>query len=572
MNFFNQLSNNKLIFEFLASITFLIFLCKSNLSQNFVEFTSSNLPIFVIDTGGQTIPSDIKINVDLGVIYNGEGERNFLTDPFGHYDGIIGIEIRGSSSQNFPKKSYAFETRDSNGDNLNFPLLGFPAENDWVLYGPYSDKSLLRNVLIYKMFNEMGYYSTRTKYCELVINDEYKGIYVLMEKIKRDNNRVDISRLEPTDTSAADITGGYIIKIDKFDGENNRGWESSFEPFPNAWQKIVYQYHYPKPDEINHVQENYIQYFIYNFEHSIYFNLKTGGSPDYLNYIDFDSVVDYFLINEVAKNLDSYRLSVFMYKDRDDKNGKLFMGPIWDYNIALGNADYYEGGQNDGWEIDYLTNNPEFLSGDNYQVPFYWKKFRHDSLFKSKVYLRWQELKSNVFDIQKIWRDIDSLTMLLDESQERNFQKWPVLGEYVWPNNFVGLTYQDEINYLKNWIAGRIHWIDYNIFGEPSFIEYDETAIPKNYVLHQNFPNPFNPTTTIEYQIPADQNLNSASQHIILKVYDSLGREIATLINEQQEPGRYKKEFDAKRLSSGIYFYNLKTLDFSATKKMVLLN
>lgn len=534
-----------------------------------VDFTSSNLPIFVINTLGQTIISEYKKEVELGVIYNGEDRRNNMSDPFNEYDGKIGIEIRGSSSQMFPKKQYGFETRNADGTNLNVPLLGFPEENDWILYAPYSDKTLLRNVLAYKLFNEMGSYASRTKFCELVIDGEYMGVYVLMEKIKRDDNRVDISRLEPSDTSQADITGGYIIKIDKWDGENNSGWESYFLPFPAAGQKIFYQYHYPKADDITDIQKEYIENYIYEFETSVYFSTSTKKVTGYLDYINFDTVVDYFLLNEITKNVDAYRLSLFMFKDRDSEESKLNLGPIWDYNLGFGNADYYQGGQNDGWELDYLVYNNDFMSHDNFQVPFWFRKFREDTFFQESVYSRWQEVKSTVFSTIKIFSQIDSLVQFLDEAQKRNFLRWPILGEYIWPNYFIGQTYQEEVSHLKNWIAGRINWIDYNMFEGPSSVSNDN--IPNEFILSQNYPNPFNPTTTISYNIPLLGGVRGGLKNVRLIIYNTLGQDVATLVNKEQKPGKYKVKFDASNLPSGVYIYRLTAGDFTQSKKMVLL-
>ena len=144
---------------------------------------SSTLPIVVIDTDGKEIIDEDKITGHMGVIYKGRGKRNLITDNFNEYDGYIGIEIRGSSSQMFPKKQYAVETRDEDRNNLNVPILGLPEENDWILYAPYSDKSLIRNCLAYKLYRETGRYTSRTRFCELFLNDDYKGLYVFMEKI-----------------------------------------------------------------------------------------------------------------------------------------------------------------------------------------------------------------------------------------------------------------------------------------------------------------------------------------------------------------------------------------------------
>lgn len=545
-----------------------------------LNFTSSNLPIFIIDTDGQPIPSDGKIDADLGVIYNGEGVRNFLTDPYNHYNGKIGIEIRGSTSQMFPKKSYAIETRDSLGNDLDFPLLNFPSESDWVLYAPYSDKSLIRDVIAYKLSNLMGHYSSRFKFCEVVLNDDYVGVYVLLEKIKRDKNRVDIKKLEPADSTGDALTGGYIVKIDKFDGENNDGWISPFPPFEGAWQRIPYQFHYPKPDSITTIQKFYIQNYISDFEALMYSGNYNQPDSGYYNLIDMKSAIDYTLINELAKNVDSYRLSFFMCKDRNSINDKLFFGPIWDYNIAFGNADYYEGGYSDGWMMNFLNSNIEFLYYDNFQVPFWWKKIFNDTVFQNSVNARWRELQPQILNPNFIDNFVDSLVIHLDESQQRNFERWQILGTYIWPNYFIGQTYQEEIDFLKSWIHERLQWMNNNMIGSPTEIEHNNLIV-NDFVLFQNYPNPFNPTTKIKYTIPSG-TLRQVQGDIFvsLKVYDVIGNEIATLVNTNLNAGEYEVEFNveslrATPLPSGIYFYRLSVSTgaeiISQTKKMLLL-
>lgn len=544
------------------------------------DFTSSNLPIFIINTNGQPIPSDEKIEVDLGVIYNGEGVRNFLTDPYNHYNGKIGIEIRGSTSQMFPKKSYAIETRDSLGDDLDFPLLNFPSESDWDLYAPYSDKSLIRDVLAYKLSNLMGHYASRFKFCEVVLNGDYVGIYVLLEKIKRDKNRVDIKKLEPADSTGDALTGGYIVKIDKFDGENNDGWISPFPPFEGAWQRIPYQFHYPKPDSITPAQKMYIQNYISQFEALMFSSDYNHPDSGYYDLIDMASAIDYVLINELAKNVDSYRLSFFMHKDRNSVNDKLFFGPVWDYNISFGNADYYDGGFSDGWMMDFLSTNQEFLNYDNFQVPFWWKKIFNETVFQNSVNTRWRELQPLIFNSNFINGFIDSLVIHLDESQQRNFERWQILGTYVWPNFFIGETYEEEINFLKSWIQERLQWLGNNMIGTPTEIHY-ENYIDKDFTLFQNYPNPFNPQTKIKYTIPiVNQSMSKGDVYVTLKVYDVLGNEIATLVKEELQSGTYEVGFNvetmqATPLPSGIYFYSLSIAsgadNFIQTKKMLLL-
>ena len=201
------------------------------------------------------------------IIDNGPGQENHPADPANDYDGLIGIEYRGDSSQQFPKKQFGVETRDAAGEDMNVSLLGMPEESDWVLYAPYSDKSLMRNVLAYQIARSMGRYATRTRFCEVILNDEYWGVYVLEEKIKRDKNRVNIKKLEEDEISGINVTGGYILKVDKFAGSELDGWWSAFPVYyPDSDGQVFYQYHYPKPSNIQVEQKNYIQQYMFDFQ------------------------------------------------------------------------------------------------------------------------------------------------------------------------------------------------------------------------------------------------------------------------------------------------------------------
>ena len=191
---------------------------------------------------------------------------NTLADEPNEYNGQITIEIRGSSSQFFPKQSYALETQDSTGANNNVPLMGMPAENDWILHGPYSDKTLMRNAVIYEMGTAIGQYTTRRRYCELYINGDYRGVYMFMENIKRDDNRVDIATLLPTDTAGNEVTGGYIMKVDRIQGDYEGGWNS---PTPSWAAKSSIQMHKPEADDLHPLQLDYIENHFTAFEHAL---------------------------------------------------------------------------------------------------------------------------------------------------------------------------------------------------------------------------------------------------------------------------------------------------------------
>lgn len=553
---------------------FLLFTFQSIIADGeTVNFDSSNLPIIVINTHGQDIPyDDPRIIADMGIIYNGEGNRNNIYDAHNNYQGKINIEIRGSSSAGWSKKSYGIETQNNDGSNRNVSLLGFPEENDWVLYAPYYDRSLLRNVLSFKLANDMGWYATRTKYCELILNEKYQGIYVLMEKIKRDKNRVNIAKLKPDEISGDDLTGGYIIKIDKESWKP--GFDSKYRPFSGAWQKIRYQYHYPKANDIVPQQEEYIRNFINDFEDVMNSDHYADPEIGYAKYLNDESFVDHFIWNELSKNVDAYRLSTYFYKNKDSDGGKLAAGPAWDFNFSFGNVGYYDAELVNDWELEFLTEDYGFRRNDNYLVPFWWRKLFDDLEFKKKLHHRWFELREDILNIKNLEQFVDSVADTLDESQQRNFEIWigpgdPKLPEDGWfpptyPIDHLE-TYADEIDYLKDWMMDRISWMDQTIstFSDVSF--KDEPNFPTGFDLKQNYPNPFNSFTFIEFQL-------QKKDFVELNIINSRGVTVQTLLNEFRSDGIHQIKFASSDLVSGIYFYRLKiSSGEQSVKKMIII-
>jgi hypothetical protein len=511
-------------------------------------FTSSNLPIVVIDTRGQPIVDEPKIPARMGIIDNGEGVRNFLSDPFNAYDGQIGIEIRGSSSQMFPKKQYGVETRDSLGEDMDAELLGLPAESDWILSAPYSDKSLIRDALTYVLARRMGRYASRARFCEVVINGDYKGVYVLFEKIKRDKNRVAVAKLTEADTTGDKLTGGYIIKNDKLDGSSTTGWYSGFPPYPGAWQRVYYQYHDPDGGDLTPSQMSYIQLFIRDFEVAMELPTYADSSAGYPRYIDVMSFVDGILVCELAKNVDAYRLSSFYHKDRDSKGGRLVMGPLWDFNHGFGNCDYYDGAVPSGFQLIYLATDPTFHANDSWQQAFWWKKLFQESGFFCLLQERWAELRGGCFSEDSLLATVDSLSGLLAEAAARNFDRWPILGTYVWPNAYIGQTYDDELLYLKSWIRSRLLSLDMAFF--PCDAGGAAPRVPCGVALEQNYPNPFNAGTVITYHLPS-------AGRITLALYDALGREVRVLEDGVAAGGAHASRVEVPGLASGMYLYRL---------------
>ncbi len=531
-------------------------------SQDYLE---SYLPIFIINTNGLEIPDEPKITAQLGII-NNDGIINKSTDVFNHYDGPIGIEIRGSSSQRFPKKQYSFETRDLDGEGIDVSLIGLPEEEDWILYAPYSDKTLLRNVLIYEISNQLGFYAPRTKFCEVIKNGEYLGLYVLIEKIKRDNNRVDINKLKEDEISGDDLTGGYMFKIDKKTGSEIDWWESEFEPFSGAWQRIFFQYDYPKESNIVEEQKTYIQEWVKNFETVAFSDYKYDTIVGYRRFLDLASAVNYIMCNEVSKNLEGYLSSFFMYKDKDSNDKKLHLGPIWDFNLSMGNNTSQVHWDTEGWRIEIPLNNWEINIRDRME-PFWIYTIWEDPVFKQMFYIKWKTERQTTLSIENINGLIDSWVEEMGDAIARNFEKWPTLGEYVWPNYFIFDNYEEEIIFLKQWLSDRILWID-SVIDEMN--KSLGIKVSDNYYYSIfNYPNPFNPSTTIAYTIDKDS-------YVTIDIFDISGKLLVTLQNEYRTQGEHSVSWNGtddsgSKVCAGVYFYQVKVGDLVETKKMVLV-
>jgi len=418
----------------------------------------SHLPIVTINTYGNSIPDEPKIHAWMDIIFT-EGDTSSQFDTPNVYSGHIGIERRGESSSGFPKKQYAIETRTAQDSNLNVPLLGMPEENDWILYAPYSDKSLIKNVLTYKLSREMGESAPRTRYVEVVLNGDYQGIYVLIEKIKQDSGRVNIAKLLPTDTEGDEVTGGYVIRNDKTtDLASYEYWLGpSYRPYG---LQSLYQFYDPKYDDLVYKQRRYIVDFTKTFEDA----LIDGGYRDSINgyrkYTDVFSYIHMMFINEISMNVDCYHFSTYFYKDKDSDGGKFFSGPVWDYNIAWGNVNYGDVNADDGFI---------YTRGGRM---FHWRRMMDDPWYANVAYGRWDDLRSNVLSWQNIEHIIDSCVTLMGPAIDRNYERWPVLGTYIWPNVVWPDTYEEEITMLKDFIIDRLPWLDSQWSGKGDYTDY----------------------------------------------------------------------------------------------------
>ena len=439
---------------------------------------STNIPLIIVNTNNQIIVDEPKINVDFKIIDNYPNSFNFPLDSGNIYNGIAGIEIRGSYSATLPQKPYGIETRDVQGNNNNVSLFGMPQENDWILIANYNDKTFLRNILSFDLFRKMGHYAPRTKLCEVVINDIYNGIYVFTEKIKRDDGRVNIAKLDFDDNYGDSLTGGYIFKVDYWN--QNNSWISNYNNpnFPN--DAVRYVYNYPEYDEITIQQKNYIQSFVGEFEDALWNNDFEDPILGYRPFINTRSFIDYFIVNEFARNVDGFKKSRNFYKDKSSKDSLIYAGPVWDFDWAY--KDHSSSMINGaGWRHDY--------SGPtDVKPPGWYIRLLQDTTFANELNCRYFNLRNTILDTTNIFSFIDSLSSIVSEPQNRHYTRWPILGINVGTPE-VGnqpTSYSGEIIKFKNWINERLIWLDANMPGNCPNVSILENK--KTYVI--TYPNP----------------------------------------------------------------------------------
>ena len=422
---------------------------------NSQTFTDSNLPIIiiVIDNGDEIL-DDPRVFGSMKIIKRPDGSRNFVSDAnnedYLDYSGAISIEIRGSSSQSLDKKPYGLSTlSDDYTENNNVKLLGMPKENDWILNSFAFDDSMMRDYISYNMARQMGQYATDLKYCEVIVNGDYRGLYALSEKIKRDGDRVDISKLSDDENTIPEVTGGYLMQTDRPDADDPEAWNNN---------GAGYIHEYPKSEDVTSEQSAYIE--------SVFRDLdQTAGNSDIINgypaFIDVPSFVDYMLVAEIASNVDAYALSTYYHKDR---GGKLRAGPVWDYNLTYGN-DLFQWGFNrsftDVWQFNYSNTGANF-----------WGDLFANSTFKCYLSKRFNEVTNTgqPLNYDSISDLIDSTVTLISEAVVRENERWSTIDDF-----------SGEITNMKSWILQRITWmrIELGDFSSCNSVETPSLVITK---------------------------------------------------------------------------------------------
>jgi hypothetical protein len=418
---------------------------------------STNLPLVIINTAGQSIVDEPKINVTMKIIYNGPTTMTHFTDPANVYNGTAGIEIRGSYSASLPQKPYGVETRDILGFNNNVSLFGMPIENDWILLANYNDKTFLRNILAAKLFSEMGHYASRTQLCEVVIDSLYNGVYVFLEKLKIDDGRINISKTDSLDNTGDSLTGGYVFKIDYYN--NNDSWLSNYNNpnYPTSDVRFVYD----TPDElaITNAQKNYLQTKVNTFENDLWGSNFDDPILGYKQHIDVTSFIDYFIVNEFARNVDGFKKSRRFHKNKNSKDSLIYAGPVWDFDWAY--KDHSSSMLNgSGWRHSYS-------GASDVKPPGWYMRLIQDTTFANDLNCRYFHFRNTILDTTYLFNYIDSMGALLSGASSRHYDRWPILGVNVGTPE-IGpqpTTYAGEIVKFKGWILERLTWLDANMPG-----------------------------------------------------------------------------------------------------------
>ena len=451
-----------------------------------VQIAETNLPIVFINTKAidsktTIIHKDYRVPVRMTIINNAEGKN--YGDTLAHpgqkvdYDGWVGIKYRGKSSFDYAKKKpmgfKTLETSDINGKKKKVKILGMPKDHDWVLLAPYHDRSMIRDVLSFELARPYFEYTPRSRHCEVIMDDVYRGVYILCEKPGKGKYRLNLENPGDEDNT---ITGDYLLQMDSDDEKHYTSKYRARDSQGNSLifnSRVYYQYKFPEYDDMvpdHSGQLNYINKQISDFEDMM--NSQNFANPEtgYRHYIDVTSFVDYTLSQEFSGNPDAYRRSTYLYKRCNDVS-PCFKICLWDFNMAYGNSlDELLG--TDKW---HYINNATIQIVKTSHVPFWWARIMEDAYFVDCLKKRWREYRETNYREERITQVIDSLVNLLEVggARERNYKAWPNWNENIFLNLNKTKNYGEEINYIHSWIVNRLSWMDQQL-------EFDTEA---DYVL-----------------------------------------------------------------------------------------
>ena len=445
-----------------------------------VKIDQTNLPIVFINLDGRMILRDSYVLARMKIIHNGEGQLNYadtIAHPGQHidYEGYIALKYRGNSSfDQSDKKPLAFRTLETNmlpdygGAKKKVNILGMPKDNKWAFIAPWSDETMIRDVLSFELARPWFDWVPAARLCEVVLDNYYYGVYVLCERVSKGKHRLD---LDEPGTADGDLSGDYHVCVDHgydpYYVSKHHPWQSLDGSREATWYTIKYEYGDPEdedfwqlPDGTREALHNEIDLMEASFKGSDWLDPDRG----YQHYIDRQSFIDYMLATELSMNIDGYRLSTHLYKHSDQRARNEGIDPrwkttLWDFNIAWGNANYYDGDRTDRWQYMLNVN----FTGDNCPVPFYWYRLLQDPAYVDALRQRWQQYREGNHSDERLMHTIDSLTTLLQAhgAADRNERAWAVYTRsYIWPIPYYATSYGDAVDHLKSWIERRLRFLD----------------------------------------------------------------------------------------------------------------
>lgn len=461
-------------FGLLAVSVFAVSVCSDELDMGDNVKNSTAVPVIFIETPDHDSIADENITASMKIISNPEGGFNDISGQPLDYDGNIRIKLRGSSSRFMEQQKYSFSTVDAKGNEYDTELIGLPSEHDWVLVNTVTDISLMRDALASDIWEKMGHWAPRTRTVEVVLNGKYNGVYLLQENIKISKNRLNINKLTSSDNSGLEVTGGYILAINKYT-ETDNTFESKHPGIP-GWAKpigdeqgdyqnpdvLVWTIKYPKQKNITAAQQEYIHAFVDSMEDVLASDCWNDSECGYRKYINVESFVDYMIHTEFVHDADGYYSSSYFYKVREEKgneDGTFFAGPVWDHNFTMGNVNFSNNNVIDYWDYEGR------LQG---VIPLFWKQLVSDGYFLNLVKQRYTELRRTVLSEKSLFAFIDSYAAMVDEVKDRHLEAFHLLktDEYpgggvfsVFMENHVS-SYEEEISNLKDWISRRLAFMD----------------------------------------------------------------------------------------------------------------
>ena len=409
-----------------------------------------DLPIVILDAYGAGEPGRDSIDAAFLAIEPVAGTASLSSAP--SVATRAGFHLRGQSTATFEKTPYRVELRGNDDDDLDWPLLGMPSESDWALRGPFADKALIRDAFFYGLGRDMGLSAPRFAFCELYRNvsarplsaEDYMGVYLIVETIKNQKDRLNLKQLKSGDTSLPEITGGYILNFD---------WLAAEEPMVQCigdTRTCFSDLEVIDPSPLGPEQEAWITDYVQTFHDTLNSASFADPAAGYQAYIEPESFVDHLIINELGREMDSYIRSTYFHKDRD---GKLVAGPLWDYNLVFGVGGFFENAQTAGWQYQQQR---EPVNTDWYL------RLMDDPAFVARVVARWQQLRQGLFSDAQLDARISSLAAPLVNGAARNFARWPNLSAsqiamFRTPNE---PTWEGQVQFVRSWLSERVAWLD----------------------------------------------------------------------------------------------------------------